>query len=319
MQGPCSPATPWMLGNWSSNTYAFPGGLLRDPVGGAIRATNSSECTGKTGSQLTSCQNTYNPVQESVGWNVCSESELNQGSNPAYSSYNSICNPNSGSSASYNSSNTQPWQFIFVNFLPTQSYQNANAFSTGALVQLTSGSAPTTLFPCGQTVGTRMGRRRQHRRNELFHRPFLRPECEHDAAAGLLLHRVDDLRSRARRKRFRLLLEPDGPVRPRAAAGAVGTRPRGLRNAARDVECASQGQGLARGRPARQARRGRRRRVDGGGIRPGRAAGDRAHPRRHADRRDLPRPGRTRKRGRAGRAPRPDQSGGVRLGRAGEF
>ena len=155
MQGPCSPAAPWMPGNWSSNTWAFPGACYatQSAAQSAVASTISSACRGKTGSQLTSCQNTYNPVQESVGWTVCSESELNQGSNPAYTSYNSICNPNSGSNASYNSSKTQPWQFIFVNFLPTESYQNANAFSTGALVQLTSGSAPTTLFPCGQTVG----------------------------------------------------------------------------------------------------------------------------------------------------------------------
>ena len=155
MQGPCSPAAPWMPGNWSSNTWAFPGACYatQSAAQSAVASTISSACKGKTGSQLTSCKNTYNPVQESVGWTVCSESELNQGSNPAYTSYNSICNPNSGSNASYNSSNTQPWQFIFVNFLPTESYQNANAFSTGALVQLTSGSAPTTLFPCGQTVG----------------------------------------------------------------------------------------------------------------------------------------------------------------------
>jgi len=151
MQGPCSPSTPYMLGNWSSGSYSFPSACYATQS--AAQSAANSKCTGKTGSQLTSCQNTYNPVQESVGWTVCSESELNQGSNPAYSSYNSICNPNSGASASYNSSNTQPWQFIFVNFLPTQSYQNANVFSTGALVQLASGSAPTTLFPCGQTVG----------------------------------------------------------------------------------------------------------------------------------------------------------------------
>jgi hypothetical protein len=156
MQGPCSPATPWMYQNWSSNQNAFPGACYASQSAAqtAINATVASKCAGKSGSQYTSCANTYGPpVQESVGWNVCSESELNQGSNPAYSSYNSICNPYSGSNASYNSSNAQPWQFIFVNFLPTESYSNANAFSTSALVQLTSGSAPTTLFPCGQTVG----------------------------------------------------------------------------------------------------------------------------------------------------------------------
>lgn len=156
MQGPCSPAASWMRKDWSSNSYAFPGACYatQSAAQTAINATIASKCAGKTGSQYTTCANTYGPpVQESVGWTVCSESELNQGSNPAYTSYNSICNPNSGSSASYNSSNTQPWQFIFVNFVPTESYSNANAFSTSALVQLTSGSAPTTLFPCGQTVG----------------------------------------------------------------------------------------------------------------------------------------------------------------------
>ena len=165
MQGPCSPATPWMPGNWSSNTWAFPGACYatQSAAASAVASTIQANCGSEPSrssrnyqSELTTynnCVATYTPVQESVGWNICSESELNQGSNPAYSSYNSICNPYSGSNASYNSSNSQPWQFIFVNFIPTESYSNANAFSTSALVQLTSGSAPTTLFPCGQTVG----------------------------------------------------------------------------------------------------------------------------------------------------------------------
>jgi Flp pilus assembly protein TadG len=165
MQGPCSPATPWMPGNWSSNTYAFPGACYatQAAANSGLASTIQSNCGSAPSrssrnyqSELTTynnCVATYTPVQESVGWTVCSESELNQGSNPAYSSYNAICNPNTGSNASYNSSNTQPWQFIFVNFLPTESYTNANVFSTSALVQLTSGSSPTTLFPCGQTVG----------------------------------------------------------------------------------------------------------------------------------------------------------------------
>jgi Flp pilus assembly protein TadG len=165
MEGPCSPATPWMPGNWSSNTWAFPGACYatQSAAQSAVASTIQANCGSAPSrssrnyqSELTTynnCVATYTPVQESVGWNICSESELNQGSNPAYSSYNSICNPYSGSNASYNSSNSQPWQFIFVNFLPTESYSNANAFSTSALVQLTSGSAPTTLFPCGQTVG----------------------------------------------------------------------------------------------------------------------------------------------------------------------
>ncbi len=156
MQGPCSPAAPWMYKNWSSNQLAFPGACYatQSAAQTAINATVASKCAGKSGSQYTSCANTYGPpVQESVDWTVCSESELNQGSNPAYSSYNGICNPYTGSNASYNSSNTQPWQFLFVSFLPTESYTNANAFSTSALVQLASGSSPTTMFPCGQTVG----------------------------------------------------------------------------------------------------------------------------------------------------------------------
>jgi hypothetical protein len=163
-----------MPGNWSSNTWAFPGACYatQSAATSAVASTMSSACAGKRGSSLTSCEATYTPVQESVGWNVCSESELNQGSNPAYSSYNSICNPYAAStptssqtstnpcydpvSGKYNNCNssyTFPWEFIFVSFLPTESYSNANAFSTSALVQLTSGSAPTTLFPCGETVG----------------------------------------------------------------------------------------------------------------------------------------------------------------------
>jgi Flp pilus assembly protein TadG len=165
MQGPCSPADPWMPGNWSSNTYAFPGACYatQSAANSGLTSTIQSNCGSAPSkssrnyqSELATynnCVATYTPVQESVGWNVCSESELDEGSNPAYASYNSICNPYTGSNASYNSSNTQPWQFIFVSFIPTESYTNANVFSTSALVQLTSGSSPTTMFPCGQTVG----------------------------------------------------------------------------------------------------------------------------------------------------------------------
>ena len=143
MQAPCSPSS-WMLGNWSSNStvtcYA-----TQSAAQTAATSAASSGCAGKRGSQLTSCQNAYNPVQGSVGYTICSESELNQGSNPAYSSYNGICNPNTGSNTSYNSSNTNPWQFIFVNFYPAQAVSNTNVFSTSV--------SATTMFPCNQTVG----------------------------------------------------------------------------------------------------------------------------------------------------------------------
>jgi Flp pilus assembly protein TadG len=143
MQAPCSPSS-WMLGNWSSNStvtcYA-----TQSAAQTAATTAASSACKGKTGSSLTTCQNAYTPVQGSVGYTVCSESELNQGSNPAYSSYNAICNPNSSAKASYNSSNTNPWQFIFVNFYPAQAVTNTNIFSTSV--------SATTMFPCNQTVG----------------------------------------------------------------------------------------------------------------------------------------------------------------------
>lgn len=143
MQGPCPPSKPWLLGNYASSSYTYPAACYATQA--LAQSAANSKCTGKSGSQLTSCLSPYTPTQESVGWNVCSESELNQGSNPAYSSYNSICNPRTGSNASYNSSNAQSWQFIFVNFYPTQSVQNTNVFSTSV--------SATTLFPCGQTVG----------------------------------------------------------------------------------------------------------------------------------------------------------------------
>ena len=111
----------------------------------AAQTAANAKCTGKSGSQLTNCLSTYTPQQENVGYTICSESELNQGSNPAYSSYNAICNPNSGSNASYNSSNTNPWQFVFVNFYPAQAVTNTNVFSTSV--------SATTMFPCGETVG----------------------------------------------------------------------------------------------------------------------------------------------------------------------
>jgi hypothetical protein len=147
MLGPCPPSKPWMVGNWSSGGYTFPTACYATQSAAQTAATSaaSSGCKNKTGSQLTTCQNGYTPTQEAVGYTICSESELNQGTNPAYSSYNSICNPNTGSSASYNSSNTNPWQFIFVNFYPAQAVQNTNVFTTSV--------SATTMFPCGQTVG----------------------------------------------------------------------------------------------------------------------------------------------------------------------
>jgi hypothetical protein len=147
MQGPCPPAKPWLPGDWSSGSYTFPTACYatQSAAQSAVASTISSACHGKTGSRYTSCAAAYNPVQESVGYNVCSESELNEGSNPAYSSYNSTCNPYSSPNTSYNSSNTQSWQFIFVNFVPTESYQNTNIYSTSV--------SATSLFPCGQTVG----------------------------------------------------------------------------------------------------------------------------------------------------------------------
>ena len=145
MQGPCPPSTPWMPKNWSSGSYTFPGKCYATQA--AAQTAVNALITANCGAHPTqSCRNTYSPpVQESVGYNVCSESELNSGSNPAYSSYNSICNPYSGGNASYNSSNSQSWQFVFVNFLPAQSYQNTNVFSTSV--------SSTSLFPCNQTVG----------------------------------------------------------------------------------------------------------------------------------------------------------------------
>ena len=130
MQGPCSPSTPWMLGNWSSNTYAFPGACYatQSAANSGLASTIQSNCGSAPSrssrnyqSQLATynnCVATYTPVQESVGWTVCSESELSEGSNPAYSSYNSICNPNTGANASYNSSNTQPVAIHFRQLLP---------------------------------------------------------------------------------------------------------------------------------------------------------------------------------------------------------
>jgi len=127
MQGPCPPSAPWTGSNYSSGPYSFPTNCYATKSAAEAGGISSSKAW-----------------QEPVGYNVCSESELNSGSNPAYSSYNGICNPNSGSNASYNSSNTSPWQFIFVNFFPTESIQNTNFFSSSASL--------STLFPCGQTV-----------------------------------------------------------------------------------------------------------------------------------------------------------------------
>jgi Flp pilus assembly protein TadG len=134
MQGPCPPSKPWTASNFSSGSYSFPTNCY---------ATQSAAQLGL--GLPSSCQHSSNCVlQEPVGNNVCSESELSGSSNPAYSSYNSICNPYTGQNASKNSSNAQSWQFIFVNFYPTQSAQNTNVFSNSVSV--------SRLFPCGQTV-----------------------------------------------------------------------------------------------------------------------------------------------------------------------
>ena len=127
MQGPCPPSKPWTASNYSSGSYSFPTNCYASQSAAKTGGISSSEVW-----------------QESVGYNVCSESELSDGSNPAYSSYNGICNPYTGPSASYNSNNTDPWQFIFVNFYPAELAQNTNVFSNGV--------SASTLFPCGQTV-----------------------------------------------------------------------------------------------------------------------------------------------------------------------
>ena len=71
MQAPCSPSS-WMLGNWSSNStvtcYS-----TQSAAQTAATSAASSGCAGKRGSQLTSCQNGYTPVQGTVGYTVCSE------------------------------------------------------------------------------------------------------------------------------------------------------------------------------------------------------------------------------------------------------
>ncbi len=224
MLGPCPPCSPWMVGNWSSGSLHVPHGLLRHPIGAQTAATSAanSACTGKSGSQLTSCQNGYTPIQESVGCTVCSESELNQGSNPAYSSYNSICNPYTGSKTSYNSSNTNPWQFIFVNFFPAQAVQNTNVFSSSV--------SATTMFPCGQTVGHEWEDGGSIVDSSYSTALVLGHERDHDAAAGLLLHRRDGLRTRARHGGRRLLQhDPDGDLRRLSGARAVGRHSRAAR------------------------------------------------------------------------------------------
>ena len=127
MQGPCPPSKPWTASDFSSGSYTYPASCY------------TSQAAAKSGGVSTS-----KVWQEPVGYTVCSESELSSGSNPAYSSYNGICNPNSGSNSSYNSSNTSPWQFFFTNFYPAFSAQNTNVFSNSVSV--------STLFPCGQTV-----------------------------------------------------------------------------------------------------------------------------------------------------------------------
>ncbi|MBV9287413.1 MAG: hypothetical protein JO288_06255 [Hyphomicrobiales bacterium] len=128
MQGPCPPSKPWTATNFSSGSYSYPTNCY---------ATQSAA---RSGMHLSSSEVSQVPA----GYNICSESELTSGSNPAYSSYNSICNPYSGSNSQYNSSNSSSWQFMFVNFYPTESAQNANVFSTSVSLSM--------MFPCGQTV-----------------------------------------------------------------------------------------------------------------------------------------------------------------------
>ncbi len=134
MQGPCPPSKPWTASNFSSGSYSYPTNCY---------ATQSAAQTGL--GLPSSCVHSPNCVwQEPIGNTVCSESELSSTSNPAYSSYNGICNPYTGSNASNNSSNAQSWQFIFLNFYPAESAQNTNVFSNSV--------SSSMLFPCGQTV-----------------------------------------------------------------------------------------------------------------------------------------------------------------------
>ena len=127
MQGPCPPSKPWTGSNFSAGSYSYPANCY---------ATQTAATAGGIpGSKV---------WQEPVGNTVCSESEISGSSNPAYASYNSICNPYTGSNASENSSNAESWQFVFLNFYPAELAQNTNIFSTSV--------SPSMLFPCGQTI-----------------------------------------------------------------------------------------------------------------------------------------------------------------------
>jgi Flp pilus assembly protein TadG len=136
MQGPCPQTTPWYNSNWGTNGH---------PV------------------SCSATQNSTSNTQESIGATVCTESQVS-GSAPAYASYNAICNPNAASTPTSgktssnqcldpatnkynncNSSYTNPWQFMYVNFFPAETNQNTNFFSTSV--------SAATSFPCGQTVG----------------------------------------------------------------------------------------------------------------------------------------------------------------------
>ena len=79
MQGPCPPSKPWTASNFSGGSYSYPASCY---------ATQSAAIAGGIpGSKV---------WQEPVGNTVCSESELSASANPAYSSYNGICNPYTG-------------------------------------------------------------------------------------------------------------------------------------------------------------------------------------------------------------------------------
>lgn len=150
MNGPCAPVVqqngtltgPWLPGDYGSGNYSFPAACYATQAAAqaAVNPTITSKCGTPSSKNYASCAATYNPKQEGFGYNVCTTSQLNSASNPAYSSYNSICNP-----PNYTANTTAPWKFIFVNYLPMQSYQNTNLFTTSV--------SSTAMFPCNQTVG----------------------------------------------------------------------------------------------------------------------------------------------------------------------
>ena len=60
MQGPCPPSKPWLLGNWSSSSYTYPTACYATQA--LAQTAANAKCTGKTGSQLTSCLSPYTPT-----------------------------------------------------------------------------------------------------------------------------------------------------------------------------------------------------------------------------------------------------------------